>query len=83
MELGLRYHKAGFHTQAEYAVGTPGSTDRWFPMETGTKYREFAAECERLAKQAKTERHRTVLLEMAAVWRELAAADGGAGKIRE
>lgn len=47
----------------------------WFPMETGTKYRQFAEECERLAQQAKTERHRAVLLEMAAVWKQLAEAD--------
>ncbi len=45
-----------------------------FPMETPTKYREFAEECERLAKQATTERHRAVLLEMAAVWKQLADA---------
>ena len=43
-------------------------------METQEKYREFAEECERLAKQAKSERHRKVLREMAEVWRKLADA---------
>jgi hypothetical protein len=40
-------------------------------METSAKYREFAEECERLAKQAKTEHHRAILLEMAEAWRQL------------
>ncbi len=40
-------------------------------METAATYREFAEQCERLAKQAKTERQRAVLREMAAVWRQL------------
>jgi len=41
-------------------------------METQGKYREFAEECERLAKQAKSEHHSKVLREMAEVWRKLA-----------
>ena len=41
-------------------------------MQTLTKYQEFAEECDRLAKQAKAERHRLVLKEMAEVWRKLA-----------
>jgi hypothetical protein len=46
-----------------------------FRMETtARKYEEFAAECERLAKDAREERHRSVLIEMAAAWRQLAAA---------
>ncbi len=49
-------------------------------METSAKYREFAEECERLAQQAKTERHRAVLLEMAAVWKELAEAENTTSK---
>jgi hypothetical protein len=45
-------------------------------METGSKgrYEQFAAECERLAKDARTEHHRAVLLEMAEAWRKLAEA---------
>jgi hypothetical protein len=38
------------------------------------KYEEFAAECERLAKEARTEPHRAVLREMAHAWRKLAEA---------
>jgi hypothetical protein len=42
-------------------------------MDTPSKYREFAEECDRLAKQAKTKEHRSILEEMARVWRQLAA----------
>jgi hypothetical protein len=41
-------------------------------METPDHYREFAAECDRLAAQAKSEQHRKVLEEMAQAWRRLA-----------
>jgi hypothetical protein len=47
-------------------------------MDTPSKYREFAEECDRLAKQAKTNAHRRILEEMARVWRQL--ADEGDGK---
>jgi len=43
-------------------------------MEQATRYRDFAKECERLAAQAQSEHHRTVLKEMAEVWRKLAEA---------
>jgi hypothetical protein len=44
-------------------------------METPKrKYEEFAEECDRLAREAKTEHHRAVLREMAAAWRQLADA---------
>jgi hypothetical protein len=50
-------------------------------METAPrrKYEEFAAECERLAKEARSDHHRAVLREMADAWRKLAeaAAKGG------
>jgi len=42
-------------------------------METINRYREFAEECERLAKEAKSERHRAILQKMAETWRTLAA----------
>ena len=47
-----------------------------FRMETEPKrkYEEFAAECERLAKDARTDHHRAVLREMADAWRKLAEA---------
>lgn len=45
-----------------------------FRMETQQKYREFAEECERLAKQANSDHHRKALQEMAEVWRNLAEA---------
>jgi hypothetical protein len=41
---------------------------------TSRKYEEFAAECERLAKDTKEERHRSILMEMADAWRQLAKA---------
>ncbi len=42
-------------------------------METSAQYREFAEECDRLAKQAKTEHQRKILEEMAEAWRMVAA----------
>ncbi len=41
-------------------------------MMTPNQYREFAEECDRLAKEAKIERHREILQEMAETWRALA-----------
>jgi hypothetical protein len=41
-------------------------------METSTQYRQFAEECDRMAKQADTERQQNILTEMAKVWRQLA-----------
>jgi hypothetical protein len=42
-------------------------------METSAQYREFAEQCDRLAKQAKTDDHRKILEEMAEAWRIVAA----------
>jgi hypothetical protein len=41
--------------------------------ETSAQYREFAKECDRLAKQAKTDSQRKTLEEMAKAWRRVAA----------
>ncbi len=41
--------------------------------ETSAQYREFAEECDRLAKQAKTNDQRKILEEMAEAWRMVAA----------
>jgi hypothetical protein len=41
-------------------------------MEASSRYRAFAEECERLAKDAKMARYRDVLREMAEVWTRLA-----------
>jgi hypothetical protein len=41
-------------------------------METATEYRRFAQECRRLAREAKTERHRQIMEEMARAWDGLA-----------
>ena len=41
--------------------------------ETSAQYREFAEECDRLAKQATTDDHRKILEEMAEAWRMVAA----------
>jgi hypothetical protein len=48
-----------------------------FRMETAAKrkYEQFAEECERLSKDARSDHHRAVLREMADAWRQLAAAD--------
>jgi hypothetical protein len=41
-------------------------------METSTEYQRFAEECRRMAREAKTERHRKILEEMAQAWGKLA-----------
>lgn len=41
-------------------------------MDVSSRYRDFAKECERLAKDAKMARYREVLREMAEVWTLLA-----------
>jgi len=43
-------------------------------MHSASEYRKFAEECDRLARDAKTEQHRRILQEMAEVWEELAEA---------
>ena len=42
-------------------------------LEKSAQYREFAEECDRLAKQATTEGYRKILEEMADAWRMVAA----------
>ena len=41
-------------------------------METATEYRRFAQECRRLARDAKTERHRNIMEDTARAWDQLA-----------
>jgi hypothetical protein len=41
-------------------------------MEPTTQYQRFAEECRRLAREAKTERHRKIMEEMAEAWMKLA-----------
>ncbi len=48
-----------------------------FHMETPAQYREFAEECDRLARQTEKEGHRKILEEMAETWRKLAAETDG------
>ena len=42
-------------------------------LETSAQYREFAEECDRLAKQVNTDGDRKTLEEMAEAWRIVAA----------
>jgi hypothetical protein len=46
--------------------------NRYFHMEAPNKYREFADECDQLAKRTKALQQRRILEEMARVWRQLA-----------
>jgi hypothetical protein len=48
-------------------------------MNPSRDYRKFAEECDRLAREAKTEQQRQILREMAKAWEELAASDDGRG----
>ena len=43
-----------------------------FEMRTPDEYREFAAECYRLAAEAKTRAHQKLMEEMARAWSEVA-----------
>jgi hypothetical protein len=45
---------------------------RYSGMETATEYQRFAQECRRLARDAKTERHRNIMEDMARAWDQLA-----------
>lgn len=44
----------------------------YFGLETATEYRRFAQECRRLARDAKTDRHRNIMEDMARAWDQLA-----------
>ena len=48
-------------------------------METSSEDRRFAQECHRLAREAKTERHRKIMQEMAQAWERLAKETDGEG----
>jgi len=41
-------------------------------MQPSTEYRLFAEQCERLAENAKADRHQKMLKEMAEAWRKVA-----------
>jgi hypothetical protein len=56
------------HMQQERPVPARGS----LPMETPAQYREYAAECYRLASVAKTDAHRKILRELARAWTKVA-----------
>jgi hypothetical protein len=56
------------HMQQERPVPARGL----LPMETPAQYREYAAECYRLASVAKTDAHRKILRELARAWTKVA-----------
>lgn len=60
-----------FQPHDTHALGTALSAQGLFQMETSAQCRKFAAECDRLAAQAKTEEHRKILQEMAHAWRKV------------
>jgi hypothetical protein len=64
--------KSGFHAHDFHALGTGLSEETLVRMETSAQYLKFAETCDRVAKLAKTERHRMTLKEMAEIWRKLA-----------
>src|SRR6266508_421537 len=59
--------KAGSHAHDFHALGTGLSEERLVRMETSAQYLKFAETCDRMAKLAKTERHRMTLKEMGQV----------------
>jgi hypothetical protein len=60
------------------AVGYKRNRDR--DLSLADTYREYAAECLRLAHRAKNERDRARLVAMAQAWRELAEKIGSPGE---
>ena len=64
--------KTGFQRHDSYARGTTLLGDGLVTMDTSAQYREFAEQCRLLAAQAKSERHRRMLEEMADAWIKLA-----------
>jgi hypothetical protein len=57
----------------------PACAAGYSSMETSTEYRRFAQECQRLAREARTERHRQIMEEMAQAWERLAKETDGGG----
>ena len=49
-------------------------------MAAGDGYRKFAADCVRVAREARDDNDRALLLEMAETWRRLAAQADSASK---
>ena len=66
---GVRSRLFPFHDRQ-----VAGATRGLFEMRTPDQYREFAAECYRLAAEAKTEAQEKILREMALAWSEVAKA---------
>ncbi len=56
------------HMHQERSLAISG----WPRMETPDQYREYAAECYRLASVAKTDEHRKMLREIARAWTKVA-----------
>jgi hypothetical protein len=65
------YFDLRFPPHDAHALGTTPGAQGLFQMETSAQCRKFATECDRLAAQAKTEEHRTILREMAHAWRKV------------
>jgi len=62
----------GYCGGLRYLWGVLLSQRGYFKMRTPDQYREFAAECYRMAAEAKTEERQKILQEMAQAWREVA-----------
>ena len=50
----------------------PSGAQGCFIMQPSKEFLEFAEECDRLAQEAETERHRRILRKMAEAWRKVA-----------
>jgi hypothetical protein len=74
-----RAEKAGSRRHDLHAPGTRPLSGGYSDMETSSEYRRFAQECHRLAGEAKTERHRKIMQEMAQAWERLAKETDGEG----
>ena len=63
---------AGSLMHDSYAIGTAAWSARLPIMEPSNEFLELAEECDRLAQEAETERHRRILSKMAEAWRQVA-----------
>ena len=66
-----------FRPIAGICSGTVHSVEQLFCMETAAKYRKFAEECRRLARQIEGKEHKAFLERMAEEWLRLAAEAQG------
>ena len=72
LKVTIEFVASGSYPHSSDASGTALAAFEFPQMETPDKYRKYAAECFRLASEAKTEADRKILLELARAWKKVA-----------